>query len=84
MNDACLPPGPGRGGPTAALAAALELVARGTDQLRAAMDVEWDSPAAQLYRAEVSDAVRAVVRDLSLVEEAMRRAADYLAAGGSG
>ncbi|WP_369370219.1 hypothetical protein AB1046_15630 [Promicromonospora sp. Populi] len=83
MNDACLPPGPGRGDPTAALAAALELVARGTDQLRAAMEVEWESPAARLYRAEVGDAVRAVVRDLSLVEEAMRRAA-YLAAGGSG
>jgi len=84
MNGACLPPVPSGGDPTAALAAALELVARGTDQLRAAMEVEWEAPAARLYRAEVGDAVRAVARELGLLEEAMRRAAEYLAAGGAG
>ena len=84
MNGVCLPPAPSGGDPTAALANALELVARGTDQLRAAMEVEWDAPAARLYRAEVGDAVRAVARDLDLLEEAMRRAAEYLAVGGLG
>jgi hypothetical protein len=84
MNGACLPPPTSGSDPTAALAKALELVARGTDQLRAAMEVEWEAPAAWLYRAEVGEAVRAVVRDLTLLEEAMRRAADYLAAGGTG
>jgi len=81
MNGAC--PAPARGGddPAAALAKALELVARGTDQLRAAMAVEWDAPAAELYRAAVGEAVRGVVQDLELLEEAMRRAAAYLATG---
>jgi hypothetical protein len=48
------------------------------------MEVEWEAPAARLYRAEVGDAVRAVARELGLLEEAMRRAAEYLAAGGAG
>lgn len=82
MNGACLPV-PSGGDPTAALATALELVARGTDQLRAAMEVEWEAPAARLYRAEVGEAVRAVARELGLLEEAMHRAAEYLAAGGA-
>jgi hypothetical protein len=84
MNGACLPPAPSGGDPTVALANALELVARGTDELRAAMELEWEAPAARLYRAEVGEAVRAVARDLDLLEEAMRRAAEYLAAGGLG
>ncbi|WP_129787471.1 hypothetical protein [Promicromonospora panici] len=84
MNGACLPPAPSGGDPRAALATALELVARGTDQLRAAMEVEWEAPAARLYRAEVGEAVSAVARELGLLEEAMRRAAEYLAAGGPG
>ena len=84
MNGVCLPPAAGGGDPTTALANALELVARGTDQLRAALEVEWEAPAARLYRAEVGEAVRAVVHDLTLLEEAMRRAAEYLAAGAAG
>ena len=84
MTGACRPSGLGGADPTVALAAALELVARGTDQLRAAMEVEWDAPAARLYRVEVGEAVRAVVHDLSLLEEAIQRAAVYLAAGGAG
>jgi hypothetical protein len=84
MNGACLPAARGGGDPTVALAAALELVACGTDQLRAAMEVEWEAPAAELYRAAVGEAVHAVARDLTLLEEAMRRAAAYLAAGGPG
>lgn len=84
MDGACLPPAPSGGDPTVALANALELVARGTDQLRAATEVQWEAPAARLYRAEVGEAVRAAARDLDLLEEAIRRAADYRAAGGLG
>lgn len=81
MEHVCLPPMLGVGDPTAVLASALELVARGTDQLRAAAEVEWEAPAARLYRAAAHEAVAAVTRDLSLVDEAMRRSAEHVAAG---
>lgn len=81
MDHVCRPPVPGVADPTAVLASALELVARGTDQLRAAAEVEWDAPAARLYRAAADEAVAAVTRDLALLDEAMRRAAEYMTAG---
>lgn len=82
MDGACLPPVQGGDDPAAALASALELVTRGADQLRAAMEVDWEAPAARLYQAAVGEALGAVARDLTLLEEAVRRATAYLAAGG--
>lgn len=82
MNGACLPLPTSGTDPTTALTNGLELVARGTDQLRAAMEVEWEAPAARLYRAAVGDAAHAVARDLDLLEAAIRHAAEYRAAGG--
>lgn len=84
MTGACEPPVPGSGDPTAAFAAALELMARGTEQLLAAVEVDWEAPAAELYRAEVAEAARAVARDISQLREAMSRAAVLRAAGGPG
>ena len=42
MTGACGPPVPGSGDPTAAFAAAVELLVRGIDQLLAAVEVDWD------------------------------------------
>lgn len=85
MTGACGPSVPGSGDPTGAFAAALELLVRGTDQLlAAAAEVDWEAPAAELYRAEVAEAALAVARDISLLKEAMSRAAVLRAAGGSG
>ncbi len=85
MTGACGPPVPGSGDPTAAFAAALELLARGADQLlAAAAEVDWEASAAELYRSEVAEAARAVARDISQLKEAMSRVAVLRAAGGSG
>lgn len=84
MTGACMPPAYGTGDPTVAFAAAVELLVRAIDQLRAAVEVDWEAPAAQLYREEVAEAVLAVARDLSLLREAMRRADVLRAAGGTG
>lgn len=84
MTGACMPPAYGTGDPTVAFEAAVELLVRAIDQLRAAVEVDWEAPAGQLYREEVAEAVRAVARDLSLLREAMRRADVLRAAGGTG
>jgi len=85
MTGACGPPVPGAGDPTAAFVAALELLARGTEQLlAAAVEVDWEAPAAELYRAEVAEAALAVARDISQLKEAMSRVAVLRAAGGPG
>lgn len=84
MGDARLLSGQGGGDPAMELSGALEVALRGADQLRAALEVEWDTPAARLYRAEVGEATRALARDLSLLEEAVRCATGYLAVGGNG
>ncbi|WP_275005215.1 hypothetical protein [Promicromonospora iranensis] len=84
MTRACGAPAPGSGEPSTALAAALELVIRGIEQLRAAVEVEWQAPAAELYRAEVAEAALAVARDLLLLKEAIRRAETFRTAGGLG
>jgi hypothetical protein len=85
MTGACGPPVPGSGDSTAALAAALELLVRGTEQLlAAAVEVDWAAPAAELYRAEVAETARAVARDVSQLKEAMGRATLLRAAGGPG
>jgi hypothetical protein len=85
MTGACGPPVPGSGGSTAAFAAAVELLARGSDQLlAAAVEVDWEAPAAELYRAEVAEAALAVARDISRLREAMSRVAVLRAAGGPG
>lgn len=84
MTGACGPLVPGSGDPTAALAAAVELLARGTDQLLAAVEVDWEAPAAELYRAEVAEAALAVAHDIVQLKEAMSRAAVLRAAGGPG
>jgi hypothetical protein len=84
MTGACGPPVPGSGDPTAAFAAAVELLVRGTDQLLAAVEVEWEAPAAELYRAEVAETARAVARDVSQLKEAMGRTTLLRAAGGPG
>jgi hypothetical protein len=84
MTGACRPPVPGPGDPAAAFAAAVELLVRGTDQLLAAVEVDWRAPAAELYQAEVTEAVLAVARDLVQLKEAMSRAAVLRAAGSSG
>jgi hypothetical protein len=84
MTSACAPSAHGAEGLSEALAAAMELLRRGIDQLRAAMEVEWEAPAAQLYRAEVAEALHAVARDLSSLHEALRRAHVLSAAGGPG
>jgi hypothetical protein len=84
VTGACAPPTGGTGDPTIAFAAAVELLVRGIDQLRAAVEVDWESPAAQLYRAEVADATLVVAQDLVLLKEAMRRARLLRAAGGPG
>ncbi|MDR7383468.1 hypothetical protein [Promicromonospora iranensis] len=84
MTRACGAPVPGPGEPTTALAAALELVVRGIEQLRAAVEVEWEAPAAELYRAEVAEAALAVARDLLLLKDVVQRAEALRAAGGLG
>jgi hypothetical protein len=84
MNDMYAPPARGAGDPTVAFAAAVELLIRGIDQLRAAVEVDWEAPAAQLYREEVAEAALAVARDLLLLKEAMRRAEALRPAGGPG
>jgi hypothetical protein len=85
MTGACGPPAHGSGDPTAAFAAAVELLVRGTDQLlAAAVEVDWEAPAAELYRAEVAEAALAVARDISQLKEAMSRVAVLRAAGGPG
>ena len=84
MTGACRQPVPGSGDPTAAFANAAELLVRGIDQLMAAVEVEWEAPAAKLYRVEVTEAALAVARDLLLLKEAMSRAAVLRAAGGPG
>jgi hypothetical protein len=85
MTGACGPPVSGSGDPTAAFATALELLARGTDQLlAAAAEVDWEAPAAELYRAEVAEAALVVARDIAQLREAMSRAAVLRAAGGPG
>ncbi len=81
MNGVCVPPARGAGDPTVAFAAAVELLIRGMDQLRAAVEVDWEAPAAQLYREEVAEAALAVAQDLLLLKEAMRRADLFRAAG---
>ena len=77
MNGTCVPPGD----PTVAFAAAVELLIRGMDQMRAAVEVDWEAPAARLYREEVADAALAVAQDLLLLKDAMRRADLFRAAG---
>lgn len=85
MTGVCGSLAPGSGDPTAAFAAAVELLARGTDQLlAAAVELDWEAPAAELYRAEVAEAVLTVARDIGQLKEAMGRAAILRAAGGSG
>jgi hypothetical protein len=84
MTRACEVPVPGAGEPITALAAALELVIRGMEELRAAVEVEWQAPAAELYRAEVTEAAVTVARDLLLLKEAIRRAEAFRTAGGLG
>ncbi|MGI5188592.1 hypothetical protein ACQEVI_10690 [Promicromonospora sp. CA-289599] len=85
MTGACGPLVPGSGDPTAAFAAAVELLARGTDQLlAAAAEVDWEAPAAELYRADVAEAALTVARDVSQLKEAMSRVAVLRAAGGPG
>lgn len=84
MTGGCAPPVHGAENPSVALAAAMELLVRGIEQLRAAMEVEWEAPAARLYRAEVTEALRVVARDLSSLQEAMRRADALRAMGGLG
>ncbi|PUB28643.1 hypothetical protein C8K30_10363 [Promicromonospora sp. AC04] len=70
MNGTRVPPGD----PTAAFAAAVELLIRAVNQLQAAVEVDWEAPAARLYREEVAEAALAVAQDLLLLKEAMRRA----------
>lgn len=83
MTGACGSPVPGSGDPTAAFAAAVELLARGTDQLlAAAVEVDWEAPAAELYRADVAEAALAVARDIPRLREVMSRVAVLRAAGG--
>lgn len=83
MTGACGPPVPGSGDPTAAFAAALELLTRGTDQLlAAAVEVDWAAPAAELYRADVAEAARTLAGDSSQLREAMSRVAVLRATGG--
>jgi hypothetical protein len=61
--------------PTIAFAAAVELLVRAVDQLRAAVvEADWEAPAARLYREEVAEAGLAVAQDLFLLREAMARA----------
>ena len=81
MNGACVPPARGAGDPTIAFAAAVELLVRAMDQLRAAVEVDWEAPAARLYRDDVNEAALAVAQDLLLLKEAMRRADLFRAAG---
>jgi hypothetical protein len=81
VNGTCVPPAHGAADPTVAFAAAVELLVRGMDQLRAAVEVDWEAPAARLYREEVNEAALAVAQDLLLLKEAMRRA-DLFRAGG--
>ena len=80
MNGTCVP-ARGAGDPTVAFAAAVELLIRAMDQLRAAVEVDWEAPAARLYREEVNEAALAVARDLLLLKEAMQRADLFRAAG---
>jgi hypothetical protein len=84
MTGTCMPPAHGAADPTVAFAAAAELLVRGIDQLRAAVEVEWEAPAAQLYRAELAEAALAAASDLLLLKEAMRRAHTLRAVGGPG
>lgn len=84
MTGACGSPAPRSGDPAAAFATAVELLVRGIDQLLAAVEVDWEAPAAELYRAEVTEAALAVARDLLQLKEAMSRAAVLRAAGGPG
>jgi hypothetical protein len=81
VNGACVPPAHGAGDPTIAFAAAVELLIRAVDQVRAAVEVDWEAPAARLYREEVSEAALAVAQDLLLLQAAMRRADLFRAAG---
>jgi hypothetical protein len=74
----------GSGDLTSAFAAAAEFLADAIDQLLAAVDVEWEARAAELYRAEVTEAAHAVARDLAQLKEAISRATVLRAAGGSG
>ncbi|MFD6138853.1 hypothetical protein [Promicromonospora sp. NPDC060271] len=85
MTGACGPPAPGSGDPATAFAAAVELLTRGADQLlAAAVEVDWEAPAAELYRADVAEAARAVARDISQLREAMSRVTVLRAWGGPG
>jgi hypothetical protein len=68
--------------PTIAFAAAVRLLVRAVDQVRAAVEVDWEAPAARLYREEVAEAALAVAEDLVLLKEAMRRADLFRAAAG--
>jgi hypothetical protein len=77
-------PARGAGETTVAFAGAVELLVRGIDQLRAAVEVEWESPAAELYRADVAEATLAVAQDLLLLKDALLRAGVFRAAGGPG
>jgi len=69
-----MPPTQGAEDPTIAFAAAVELLIRAVDQVRAAVEVDWEAPAARLYREEVIEAALAVAQDLLLLREAMARA----------
>lgn len=84
MTGTWAPPVPGSGDPTTALAAAVEILVRGIDQLWAAVEVEWQAPAAELYRAEVTDVAIVLAQDLLLLEELIRRAGALRAPGGPG
>ncbi|MEV0894992.1 hypothetical protein [Promicromonospora sp. MEB111] len=57
-----------------ALARAVDLVDGAAAGVRAAGDVEWRARAAELYRAAVADAARALARDRVLLDGAVRLA----------
>lgn len=53
------------------LARAADLVDRASAGVRAAAEVEWVAPAAQLYRLAVDDVGRALARDRALLDEGL-------------
>ncbi|MFD6447370.1 hypothetical protein ACFWEJ_19835 [Promicromonospora sp. NPDC060204] len=57
-----------------ALARAADLVDGAAAGIRAAGEVEWRALAAELYRAAVADAARALARDRVLLDGAVRLA----------
>lgn len=63
----------GSGSGRAALADAAALTDRATDGVRASGDVAWESRAAELYRAAVTDVLHALVRERERLAETMRQ-----------